>query len=588
MRAPSNADPANGRELALPPFDSPRRSCFRLLEWSDPLLNDEERRSSREAVDAFLLREAGPLQNELERARREEGDALLRSVPYWEDWYLRSREPLPVYTNPFYIFEPGALPCEADPFRLAARLVLAAASFCTAIDRGMLAPDMFRGETLCMKGYATIFRASRRAAAGCDLQTKGKPDGLAGRSVIVLSKGRFHLLELLSPRGGLRPGGEIAELLERIVSECSPDHISPGLLTCLPRDEAARGRALLLEASGENERLLELVEHALFVLRLDPPCGGLKDAAHRFLFDEGRNAWYEKALQIIVTEDGRAGLNFEHSARDGTHMGPLAKALLDLAPHVRGTAEHLSAPFPIDFTISPELRAFLDKAAESACTLSKKRRQSILDFDAFGTEIPKSAGISPDAFVQLAVLHAGRTIWGEWRSVYESVHMRRFHGGRTEGTRPLTFEAAAFLDSLRSGESERSSLRSLLVAASRAHKDRIEECLYGRGVEGHLGLLREVLRMRGTAIGIGREPDLYSCPAWTKMTKCFVSTSTTTGEGIALAGYGPVHAGGLSARYLSRKERLVFHIASWAEDGDLNERFAAALEEALRRIASVL
>jgi hypothetical protein len=32
----------------------------------------------------------------------------------------------------------------------------------------------------------------------------------------------------------------------------------------------------------------------------------------------------------------------------------------------------------------------------------------------------------------------------------------------------------------------------------------------------------------------------------------------------------------------------VFHIASWAEDGDLNERFAAALEEALHRIASVL
>ena len=499
------------------------------------------------------------------------------------------REPLPVHANPFYIFDPDFLPNEANPFRLAARLALAAVSFCTTIDREELEPDVLRGDPLCMKGSTSIFRVSRSAATPRDIQVQGNAESLAGRSAIILSKGRFHLVELISAGGELRPLNETAELLERIAAAGTSCALSPGVLTCLPREEAARGRILLRASSDENSRFLDMVERALFVLRLDSPCGRrLEDAAYRFLFDEGRNAWYEKALQIIVTENGWAGINFEHSARDGTHMGSLVKAVLERASAVGGTAKNLSEPLLLRFVLSPELRVFLAKAGESARELSQRRRQSILRVSSFGSDLPKRAGVSPDAFVQLALLLAGRTIWGEWRSAYESVHMRRFAGGRTEGTRPLTVEAAAFLDALCSGAYDRLSLRPLLLAASRAHKERIEECLSGRGTEGHLGLLREIWRTRGAELGIAAEPGIYSSPAWTRLTACCISTSTTSGEGLALAGYGPVQRGGLSARYLSRNESLVFHIASWAEDGDLNERFAAALEEALRLLAAVL
>ncbi len=575
--------------LPPPPFDDVRRSCARLLHWSDPLLNDAERSSSRDAVDDFLLRDAELLQGALGRIRSEEGDDILRSVPYWEGWYLNCREPLPVYANPFYIFDPDSLPGEENPFRLAARLALAAASLCTTIDRGELEPDVLRGEPLCMKSFTSIFRASRSAAVPRDLPIQGNSESLAGRSAIILSKRSFHLLELISPGGEPRPLEETSELLERIAATGASGDLSPGLLTCLPRDEAARGRVLLRASSEENSRLLDMVEHALFVLRLDSPCGGRpEEAAHRFLFDEGKNAWYEKALQIIVTVDGWAGINFEHSARDGTHMGPLVKTVLERAHAAGGTAKNLSEPLPLRFYLSPESRAFLGEAEKSACELSRRRRQSVLRVSSFGSDLPKRAGVSPDAFVQLALLLAGRMTRGEWRSAYESVHMRRFAGGRTEGTRPLTGEAAAFLDALCSGACDRLSLRPLLLAASVAHKERIEECLSGRGTEGHLGLLREIWRMRGTELGIAAEPGIYSSPAWTKLTSCSLSTSTTTGEGLALAGYGPVQRGGLSVRYLSRNESFVFHIASWAEDGDLNERFAAALEEALRLLASVL
>jgi hypothetical protein len=575
--------------LAPPPFDDPRRSCRRLVEWAEPLLDDSERALSLRSAETFLENDGPLLQRELERIRKEDGDDVLRRVPYWEGWYLSSREPLPVYFNPFYIFEEDSLPREKNPFRLAARLALAAAAFCLDIDRGLSEADRMRGEPLCMRQYASVFRSSRSAGSPCDSAVSGDRNGIAGRSALVLSRGNLFLVELISTDGELRDLDETAHSLETVSAEAPSRTLPVGLITCPNRNEAVRGRRMLLESEKKNELLLSLAEKALFALRLDAPCGSsIEDAARHFLFDEGKNAWYEKSFQLIVTGDCRAGINFEHSARDGTHMGRLVKEILGRAPGIQGRAGRLAAPVSLSFHIPPQLGGFLEDAERNCRRLSRKRRQIVLSFSAFGREAIKKAGMGPDAFVQAALLFAAKRVRGEWRSAYESVHMRRFKGGRTEGTRPLTPEAATFLDALQSGGRDRSVLRPLLLAAGAAHRRRIEECLAGRGVEGHLGLLREIWRSEGARLGIPAEPDLFSSPAWRKLTSCFVSSSTTSGEGIALAGYGPVQQGGLSARYLSKKDRFTFHIASWAEDGPLGEHFSAALHDALMIMGDIL
>ncbi len=241
------------------------------------------------------------------------GDHILgRLVPYWEGWYLASRAPLPVHSNPFYLFASDTLPGESCPFRLAARLALSAAAFCTEIDRGTLEPDTFRGAPLCMKEYERLFRTSRRALPGADVQATGTKTGPAGRSALVLSGGVPFLLELYSEEDGLRDVEETARHLREMAS-FPPDETPPvGLITTLHRDEAALGRRLLLEGGKDNERLLSLAEESLFVLRLDGPCGSSpEERARHFLFDGGQNGWYEKSFQLIVTADGQAGINFE-------------------------------------------------------------------------------------------------------------------------------------------------------------------------------------------------------------------------------------------------------------------------------------
>ncbi len=570
-----------------PPFDNPGRSTEEMLRWAHPLLTVDEVRRSRGLARAFLDGAGPRLQKELERLRRQTDDGILDEVPYWEGWYLSCREPLPVHVNPFYLLDEAALPAEEDRCRLAARLALAAASFCLDIDRGRIEPDRFREETLCMVPYGKLFRCSRGSFPDRDRQIRGDVSSLEGRSAVVLVGGRPFLLELISPEGTLRDLGETAAHLRALAAERSQESLPLGLMTCLDRESAAAFRKGFTAASSENAAALKAIEGALFALRLDGPCGpSLDERARHFLFDEGHNGWYEKSFQIVVTADGAAGLNFEHSARDGTCLGRLVKEILGRAPRVGRGARLPGGARRLGFRIGPDLAERLAVAAEACRALSARRRQRLYRFDAFGRERVKAGRLSPDAFVQIAFLVAQRALWKGWRSVYESVQMRRFRLGRTEGTRPLTEEAAAFVRAFRGGGLSREALRGLLLRAGEAHRSRIDQCLDGCGVEGHLGLLKRVWELRGEVLGLAR-PALYDGPAWLKLTSNFFSSSTTAGVGLALAGYGPVEAGGLGLRYLSRPGHFLFHVSSWAER-DKGEGFVEALDEALSAMGSLL
>lgn len=584
MEKRKKEDPRTARPR--PPFDDPRRSAMEMLRWARPLLTDDEVRQSEGLARAFLDGAGPPLQEELNRLRRQTDDVILDEVPYWEGWYLSCREPLPVHVNPFYLLDEAALPAEEDRCRLAARLALAAASFCLDIDRGQVEPDRFREETLCMVPYGKLFRCSRGAFPVRDRQILGEASSLEGRSAVVFVGGRPFLLELISPDGALRDLDETAAHLRSLVAGGTVEALPLGLMTCLDRERAAAFRKEFTAASSENVAALKAIEGALFALRLDGPCGpSLDERARHFLFDEGQNGWYEKSFQIIVTADGAAGLNFEHSLRDGTYLGRLVKELLARSSRPGGEGRLPLGPRPIPYVLDDGLKGELARAERACRDLSARRRQRLYRFDTFGRERVKAGCLSPDAFVQIAFLVAQRALWREWRSVYESVQMRRFRLGRTEGTRPLTDEAAAFVRAFRGGGG-REELVGLLLASGEAHRRRIDQCLDGRGVEGHLGLLKRIWELRGEALGLDR-PTLFDSPAWLKLTSNFFSSSTTAGVGLTLAGYGPVQIGGLGLRYLSRPDHFLFHVSSWAEE-DKGEGFVEALDEALPVLGSLL
>jgi hypothetical protein len=66
---------------------------------------------------------------------------------------------------------------------------------------------------------------------------------------------------------------------------------------------------------------LDAINKAAFVVCLDSgkpfEQGGLHDFSRNLWHGDGRNRWFDKPVQIIVGDDGRLGINGEHSCMDG-------------------------------------------------------------------------------------------------------------------------------------------------------------------------------------------------------------------------------------------------------------------------------
>ncbi|MCK5762759.1 MAG: choline/carnitine O-acyltransferase [Clostridiales bacterium] len=97
-----------GLQSSLPKLPLPylKNSCTKLLEWSHPLLSDEDYASSEQTIELFISKKgSGPiLQEKLEEWNQRE-DITNWLEPFWYDTYLGNRLPLPINSNVAFVLE---------------------------------------------------------------------------------------------------------------------------------------------------------------------------------------------------------------------------------------------------------------------------------------------------------------------------------------------------------------------------------------------------------------------------------------------------------------------------------------------------
>jgi carnitine O-acetyltransferase len=258
------------------------------------------------------------------------------------------------------------------------------------------------------------------------------------------------------------------------------------------------------------------------------------------------NRWYDK-LQVIVCKDGRAGINFEHSAIDGhtalrfvsdifadnvvsfaqsitqtvysdRHMfPPLIQAHLR-----RASLEHpqLVAPRKLTFELP---QCVLDKIYYAETSLSDQIVASdtfVLEFTGYGKNFIVRNKMSPDSYVQLSMQLAYYRLYGKIVSQYEPVLTKAFYHGRTEAMRTATEKAALFckkwLDPSATNEEKLEALR----VATQYHSAGIKLASTGQGIERHLFALKCIADKNGIPT-----PDFFSSEAYTRLNHTILSTS---------------------------------------------------------------
>lgn len=284
---------------------------------------------------------------------------------------------------------------------------------------------------------------------------------------------------------------EVLRNLQAIVHDAEDvpvQHVARSAIGVLSTENRKTWSALrtTLQRDKTNAQCLQIVDNALFVVALDDAApDSLAELCANFLcgtydLKDGvqvgtcTNRWYDK-LQIIVTADGAAGINFEHTGVDGhtvlrfaadvfteglmllaRSINPSAPTLFHakLSPHARSAKTKAPAdpahaysvtPKRLEWKLSPELRAGIRFAETRLSDLICQNDCQALEFKKYGKAFITGHGFSPDAFVQMAFQAAYFGLYGRIECTYEPAMTKAFLHGRTEAIRTVQPQSVEFV-----------------------------------------------------------------------------------------------------------------------------------------------
>lgn len=322
---------------------------------------------------------------------------------------------------------------------------------------------------------------------------------------------------------------DLAQNLQAIIDDAESTPITEaaksavGVLSTENRRVWAECRDYLTRGGSDstNTENLRIVDTALFVLCLDdaaPTTGA--DLAMNMLcgtsvIEKGvqvgtcTNRWYDK-LQIIVTSNGCAGVNFEHTGVDGHTVLRMASdvytdTILRFARTINGNAPSLWAstspdpakrdpasfgdvcttPHRLEWDMIPELSMALRFAETRLGDLIMQNEFQTLKFEGYGANFIKQAGFSPDAFVQMAFQAAYYGLYGRVENTYEPAMTKMFLHGRTEAIRTVSDASRNFVQKFCENAPAVEKIDALRKACEQ-HTARTRECSKGLGHDRHL------------------------------------------------------------------------------------------------------
>ncbi|KAI9783785.1 MAG: Carnitine O-acetyltransferase mitochondrial [Geoglossum umbratile] len=564
------------------PVPALEETAARYLKSVRPLLNKTEFENTQKTVAEFIRPggEGETLQKRL-IARREDPKIKNWVIQWWNDAaYLTYRGPVVPYVSYFYSHRDDRR--RRNPAKRAAALTTAALEFKKQVDEGTLEPEYMRKLPLCMDSYQWMFNACRIPARPADYPVKYNP--AENKHLVVIRKNQFFRVAHEVDGKPLNTT-ELEQQFKRVyeLAEKSPPI---GVLTTEDRDNWTDARKLLIDASPENEKSLEVIQSSSFIVCLDDASPvTLEERAHQYWHGDGTNRWFDKPCQFIINENGTSGFMGEHSMMDGTPTHRLNDYVNDVIfnnkldfsnPNIRA---NLPEPQPLKFHITPEVSDEISKAAKDHRDLINQHELRVQAYQGYGKGLIKKFRTSPDAYVQMTIQLAYHKMYGKNRPTYESAATRRFQLGRTETCRSVSDESVAFCNAMADPEVDIKTCAELFRKAIDAHVKYLAVATDGRGVDRHLFGLKNLVR-EGENL-----PSIFKDPTYAYSSKWYLSTSQLSSEYFNGYGWSQVVDDGFGIAYMINENTIQFNIVS---KGLGSERMSFYLNEAAGDIRDIL
>ncbi|KAJ1796596.1 hypothetical protein LPJ59_003653 [Coemansia sp. RSA 2399] len=576
---------ANQDRLPRLPVPELNATAARYLKSLRPLLSGAEYARAEKAVSDFVGSDGlGPvLQQRLLEVERDAPHNWMEDI-WLKKAYLEWRDPNYINVNWFAtIADNPDMPLVADAPRgqptsvqisRAARLATHLLEANDAVNSQTMPPESHRDTPFCMNQYKWQFGTTRLPRPGCDQIVNQYPS--TAKHILLMYRTQTVEVPVYGASGEraslAQISSQLAQATKRIDSMLASGQLrssqpSVANLTAGHRDDWTRAR-MVLEKDAANRASLEKVDSALFVVCLDVDVDPQDTTDVQRTIgvlshsDAGSNRWFDKAIQLIVMNSGRFGVNCEHSPVDAPTTG---RMLMEMSVKERGPfkdikpATSLAEPAPIQWNVPAEVAQIVDKVRADAGALARNLRILQNDMTQYGAQWIKTIGASPDAYFQIALQAAYYRHYGKPAPTYESSSLRRFLHGRTETIRSCTTESLEFSKAL---DDRDVSLKKKLTYFQRAiatHVENSAAAASGKGVDRHLLGLRAQLQSPEEA----ERATLFQDPAYVQSMSFAMSTSNVTPGDRFRGGFAPVIADGYGINYAMDKNDLKFSVSEW-------------------------
>ncbi|GAN05695.1 carnitine acetyl transferase [Mucor ambiguus] len=616
-------------KLPIPELEDTAR---RYLAAIKPLQSAEEHQATIQSVQEFMANEGPLLQEKLKTYATDKSSYI---EEFWYDSYLHYTDPVVLNLNPFFLLEDDPTPLRNDQVIRASSLIYSTLTFVHALKTRHLEPDVFRGIPLCMSQFSRLFATARVPTEnGCYIAPNNE---ISGRHIVVMSHSQFYHFEVFDESGDfVLTEKEIAANLRAILRDSAQTPVADiaknavGILTTENRRNWAKLRTQL-KSDPVNRESLKVVDGALFIVCLDhvQPTSS-EELSNNMLcgtynLDQGlqvgtcTNRWYDK-LQIIVCQNGSAGINFEHTGVDGhTVLRYVSDIYTDTilrfaktinsqtqsifhnyrqrreshstntaAPRDRAGSTGSATgyfdhnPRKIEWNMTEEVELGVRFAETRLSDLILQNEVKVLEFNDYGKNFITDMKMSPDAFVQMAIQAAYYGLYGKSESTYEPAMTKTFLHGRTEAIRSVTAESTEFVKNFYSSTASAYEKLNSLRQALKTHTNITRECSKGQGQDRHLYALECVWdRLYKNE----KKPQIFTDGGWKTLNNTVISTSNCGNPALRLFGFGPVVSNGFGIGYIIKEDRISFVASSKHRQ---TERFLQTLKKFLNDIKTML
>lgn len=654
--------------LPVPPLED---TLNRYIDRIEPLQDLKQNKRTRHVVfSPDNLEKLKILHEKLVRYDNE----LAQENPYssyieqfWYDAYLLYDASVVLNVNPFFQLQDD--PTLKDSFshsrsqngpygiytiqiKRASKLVTSMLKFIQQLRQGTLKPDLARGGApLSMDQYNKLFGSARIPPGpgenSCHLQTDS-----SSHHVIVMYKQQFYWFDVLdiNNRPLFKTPDELEWNLYSIImdGDSSSNHDAEnrlpfGVFTTESRRIWSNVRDYIYQSKDKtNWKNLKLIDSALFVICLDDVafddtpegqtdlttsllCGtskvnlDFKSAATPLNIQSGTclNRWYDK-LQLIVTLNGKAGFNFEHTGVDGHTVLRLATDIYtdSILGFARGVTKNvldifnrdnneqalslvnsndnnhstssekpkkhnvITIPRKLEWQVDPFLLSSLHFAETKISDLISQYELVTLDFTHYGaSHIKRQFKCSPDAFTQQIFQIAYYALYGKFETVYEPAMTKLFQNGRTEAIRSVTLASKRFVKSIFDRNATDEERKTYLQESCKEHSRITKECAVGLGQDRHLYALYSIWNeMFKDTMPL---PGIFQDKAWSILNTSIISTSNCGNPCLKSFGFGPVTPNGFGIGYIIRDDSITLVVTSKHRQ---TKRFVSLLEKSFLEI----